>query len=52
MWPNNGDQLLSGGNHLDIPTWADAVKSMVILEAGGSWDKSEPPNEMKLISDL
>ena len=51
-WPNNGDQLLSGGNHLDIPTWADAVKSMVILEAGGSWDKSEPPNEMKLISDL
>jgi hypothetical protein len=54
-WSYNGDQLSPGANHPDVPMWAmvpDAAESMAIPEAGKSRDESEPPDEMKLISDL
>jgi len=56
MQPNSGDQLLpANGHHPDIPTWPTVpgvMESMIISEEGESRDESEPPDEMKLISDL
>jgi hypothetical protein len=55
MWPNNDDQLSSGGNHPDIPMWAmvpDTAVLMTMPEVEESQDTVEPLGEMKLISDL
>ena len=56
MWPNNGDQLSPSGSRHDIPmramvpnaTGIDVINSKL----GESRDKSKPPDEMKLVSDL
>lgn len=51
MWPNNEDQ---GGSHPGFPMWAmiPEVSKLTIAFDAEDRDKSEPPEEMKLISEL
>lgn len=55
-WYNGGNQSFSSGHRLDIPMRTvvpDARDTnTVIPEMGESQDESEPPDEMKLVSDI
>ena len=53
-WPNNEDQALWSGSYPGLPIWATIpeVPEPVIASDVEDRNKSEPPEEMKLISEL